>query len=201
MDKTNQTIKKESSTAALTLGIIGLVLAFIPFVNYISGIFALIGLILAIIGVTKKKAKSVAALVISLIAGIMAIVMIFTYTGMFFSSVSDSIKKTEKENNTPVSVVYEVDGTSTDSTITYSTYSNGTSGSEQASNQSLPFTKTVTGTKGWSGYTLTGSNGNENTSISCKITVDGKVVSQQTSTGAYSTVTCSSSTGDASSSK
>lgn len=198
----SQDNKKSSSTAPLVLGIVGLVLSFIPFVNYASGILALIGLILGIISITKSKKKAIAAIIICVIAGIMAIVMPIAYTGMFFNSVSDSVNKTTKENNTPVSVVYEISGTSTNASITYSTYANGNSSTEQTTGQTLPFTKTVTGTKGWSGYTLTASNSYDDSgAISCKITVADKVVSEQTSTGSFATVSCSSSTGDASSSK
>lgn len=196
--------KESNSTAPLVLGIIGLIISFIPFVNYASGVLALVGLILGIISITKskKKKKAVTATIICIIAGIMAIVMPIVYAGMFVSSVSDSVNKTSKENNTPVSVAYEVSGTSTSASITYSTYANGNSGTEQTTGQTLPFTKTVTGTKGWSGYTLTASNGYDDSgAISCKITVADKVVSEQTSTGSFATVSCSSSTGDASSSK
>lgn len=190
-------------TAALVLGIIGLVFAFIPFLNYGSGIIPFVGLILGIVALAKKNVKKTVALVgtvLSALAVILSIVMAVVYTGLFFSAVDQSVKQVNEENNTPVSVVYDVTGASADATVTYSSYSNGNSGTEQASGQALPFTKTVTGTKGWSGYTLTATNGlNDAGDISCKITVDGSVVAEQTSTGKFATVTCSSSTGNATS--
>lgn len=190
-------------TAALVLGIIGLVLAFIPFLNYGSGVIPFVGLILGIVALAKKNVKKTVALVgtvLSAVAVILSIVMAVAYTGLFFHAVDQSVQQVNEENNTPVSVVYDVTGASADATVTYSSYSNGNSGTEQASGQALPFTKTVTGTKGWSGYTLTATNGlNDAGDISCKITVDGSVVAEQTSTGKFATVTCSSSMGNASS--
>lgn len=203
--QSNPEVKKASNglgTAALVLGIIGLVAAFIPFLNYGSGVIPFVGLILGIIALSKKNVKKSTALagtIVSAVAVILSIIMAIVYTGLFFHAVDQSVQKTNQENNTPVSVVYEVDGASKSATVTYSSYSNGASGTEQASGQALPFTKTVTGTKGWSGYTLTATNGmNDDSDISCKITVDGKTVAQQTSTGQYATVSCSSSTGQAS---
>lgn len=184
-------------TAALVLGIICFVLAFIPFLDYGSGFIGLIGLVLGLVsllGKNKRKKIAVAGTIVSAVALILSIVMAVTYTASFANSVKTSIDKTNADNATPVSVVYNVTGDSTDATVTYSTYANGQSGSEQATNQALPFSKTVTGTKGgFNSYTLTASNGSTGASITCTITVDGKVVSTQTASGQYASATCSSS--------
>ena len=175
-------------TAALALGIIGLILAFIPFVNFATGIIPLIGLILGLVGLGKlPKGRAIAGVITSGVALVMTIIMITVYMGIFFVAVGSAVE----EQNTPVSVEYSVTGAATDATVTYSTYTNSQSGTEQATGQTLPFSKTVTGTKGWSSYSLTATNGADDKSdISCKITVDGEVVAEQTSTGSFATVNC-----------
>jgi hypothetical protein len=177
--------------AAIVLGGIGFLFAFIPFLDFATGILPLIGLILGIVALVsktnKKKGPAIAGTIISAIAAITTILMIVVYTAVFFASVGTAVQ----ESTTPVSVAYDVTG-GTASSITYSTYTNGQSGTEQATNQTLPFTKTVTGTKGWSSYSLTAQNSNEDTDITCAISVDGKQVATQTSHGAYALVTCSS---------
>lgn len=175
-------------TAALVLGIIGLVFAFIPFVNFGTGIIPLIGLILGLIGLGKlPKGRAIAGVILSSLAILINIIMVTVYIGVFFAAVGSAVE----EQNTPVSVEYSVTGPATNATITYSTYTNGQSGTEQATEQTLPFSKTVTGTKGWSSYSLTATNGlDDKSDISCKISVDGKVVSEQTSTGSFATVNC-----------
>jgi hypothetical protein len=60
-----------------------------------------------------------------------------------------------------------------------------------ATGQKLPFSKTVTEKQGLIPvYSVTGTNGLTGSDISCKITVDGKVVAEQTSTGQFASVDC-----------
>lgn len=181
--------KNGLGTAALVLGIIGIVFAFIPFLDFGSGIIPLIGLILGLVGLTHLPKKP--AVIGSIVAGVgvvLSIIMMVTYIAIFFNAA----KQVEKDNSAPVSVIYSVTGSGSDASVTYSTYTNGSSGTNQATSVALPFSKTVTGTKGWSNYALTATNGQNDTGdISCKITVAGKVVSTQTSSGAFATVACS----------
>nr|WP_255357346.1 MmpS family transport accessory protein [Plantibacter sp. Leaf314] len=117
-----------------------------------------------------------------------------TYTAGFAGLVSDAVKTAKAESsaaaNKEISVIYEVNGTATDASITYSTYSAGSSSTEQASGKSLPFIQELTVQAGseydYASYSLQAQNGAEDTgSVSCKITVDGDVVAEQTATGAY----------------
>ena len=72
--------------AALVLGIISLILAFIPCGCYISGLTALIGLILGIVAVVKGKKSGakigtgVAGIILSAIAIVVTIVAFIFYT-------------------------------------------------------------------------------------------------------------------------
>ncbi|MGG7465616.1 MULTISPECIES: MmpS family transport accessory protein [unclassified Plantibacter] len=190
--------------AALVIGIIALIGSFIPFLNYGTGFLAFIALVLGVIGLVQKgksKGTAIAGTIIAVIALILSIVLAIVYTAGFAGAVSDAIKTSDAKADRDVAVVYEISGASTDASITYSTYTNGTSGTEQANGQALPFTKELTvkagGAFDFTSLTLSGMNGADDTGdITCKITVDGEVVSEQTSTGAYASVMCSSSSFD-----
>jgi hypothetical protein len=90
--------------------------------------------------------------------------------------------------------VYEVTSdAATANNITYFTLTNGNSGQEQAQGAPLPWTKTITLASGFLSYnsmSLVAQATGDATTISCKITIDGVVKAEQTSTGAYSVVTC-----------
>ena len=189
--------------AALVIGILSLVGAFIPFLNYATGFLAFIGLVLGVIALFLKgrgKKAAVAGTILSLLAIILSVVMALAYTAAFASAVSDSIDTAQAEDaaaaDRDVIVLYEVTGTSAAATITYSTYNDGSSGMEQATGKALPFSKEITVKAGgdfdWSSYTLTVTNTTGDTGdISCKITIDGEVISEQTSTGEYASAMCS----------
>lgn len=183
--------------AALIVGIVALIGAFIPFLNYGAWFLGLIGLVLGIIGLVQKNKKKGVALTGTIISGvaiILSIVLAIAYTAAFASAVNTEIKKQDVTASQPVEVVYDVTGTSTDTTIVYSTYSDGGSKSETTSNQALPWTKSVTVKKGgtfdFSSFSVVATAGADGGDVACKVSVGGKVVSEQTSSGQYATVSC-----------
>jgi hypothetical protein len=186
--------------AALVIGIIALVGAVIPFLNYGAWFLGLIGLILGIIGLVQKnkpKGTAAAGTIVSGVAIVLSIILAIVYTAGFASAVKTEIDKQDAVAAQPVDVVYDVTGTSADTTVTYSTFADGQSKMEQASNQALPWTKSITVKKGgtfdFSSFTLTASAGQDGGDVACKITIGGKVVSEQSATGSFASVTCSSS--------
>ena len=70
-----ETKKSGFATAGLVLGIIGLCTSFIPIINNISFILALIGGIFAIVSLVKKASKgmAIAGLIICIIAGVVVL--------------------------------------------------------------------------------------------------------------------------------
>lgn len=93
--------------AALVLGILALIGAFIPFVNYVSGLPAVVGIVLGAIALGRKGRKKGAALVgliTSVIALVLSIVLAIAYTAGFVNAVNDSMPKasakTAQETNT-----------------------------------------------------------------------------------------------------
>ena len=86
--------KKNSSglaTAGMVLGIIGVVLSFIPIINNIAFFIGILALIFGIIGIVKKAGKGKA--IVGVVLGILSIVI----TLAMQSAVSDAIDETSKE--------------------------------------------------------------------------------------------------------
>jgi hypothetical protein len=87
-------------------------------------------------------------------------------------------------------VVYEIVGKGSASTITYT--KQDFSQEQQATGQ-LPFRKELKFDEqvgGSAPLSLTAQNSSRGGAITCRITVDGKVVNESTSTGQYTVVTC-----------
>lgn len=78
--------------------------------------------------------------------------------------------------------------------ITYLTYANGQSGQESATEAVLPFTKELDveagGSFDFASFSLVAQAAQDATTITCKITYDGEVLSEQTSTGSFAVVSC-----------
>jgi hypothetical protein len=195
---------------------VALVLAFIPFVNYVSGIVALVGLVLGIVGlVLKNRARglAIAGTIVSAIALVLSIVLAVVYTvgittavvGEIADQIPDSSAfpsdpstpgSGEDEEERQVEVVYEVAGGGTDVTVVYLAVTPDSSTDiETLTAQTLPWTEefeaTVGGAFDYSTFTVTATNGAaDEGEISCTITVDGEVVAEDTDDGAFGLVTC-----------
>lgn len=205
--------------AALILGIVALVGAVIPFLNYVAWVVGVVGLILGIIALVQKnrrKGVAVAGTIISGVAIILSIVLAIAYTAAFASAVSGVVKSAAESaqpssgsqpsaDSTPaapaaagdVTIVYEITGTIPNATVTYSTLDNGTVQSATASGQALPWTKTLTtkndGLLDVNVFSVSAVGGAESGDIACKITVNGKVVSEQSASGQVAVASCTAS--------
>lgn len=194
--------------AALILGIVAVLSSFIP----LAGIFlvwapAIVGLILGIIGLTGGRPSRVLALVGVILSGLSIIlVIIFTSValGAVSSAINDSSVSTSEEVTTgeePAAAgstyVYEITGDGGTANVTYSSYSNGGFSSQSANGTPIPFTYEGTIEEGgifdYTSLSLLAIGTDSTTTLTCKITVDGEVVSENTSTGAYASVMCSQS--------
>jgi hypothetical protein len=81
------------SVAALVLGIVAVVLAFVPFLNYVTWIPAILALVFGIIGLVKSHSKVIPMVgtVLGGIALILGIVMPIVYAAAFLSAVDAAI--------------------------------------------------------------------------------------------------------------
>jgi hypothetical protein len=101
-----------------------------------------------------------------------------------------------------VEVVYTVESDAPTVSVTYTTLNGGNLGQEQTNNAPPPFSKTLEVEDSFlksftmtasTDFALDGTTTPPNHSITCRITVDGKVVAEQTSTGQAAIVTCAGS--------
>ncbi len=193
---------------ALILAIVAFVGAFIPFFNYVAGLIALVALVLGVIGlfiVGRAKGTAIAGLIIGFVALLISIVLAIVYTFVFFGNLANTIGtggsgadgSSIDGSTREISLVYQVDGTGSDVTVSYTTYSGDVTATQQQTGQSLPFEQEYTvGTGGaatYNSYTLTATNGADEGDVTCRIILDGQVVVEQTSTGAYATASCTAS--------
>ena len=90
-------------------------------------------------------------------------------------------------------MTYSVTGNGAPS-ISYTTMQNGDVGQESANEAVLPFSKTLTvtdgGALGFTAMTIVAIGDETTTTITCTITQDDIVISSQTSTGPYASVSC-----------
>jgi hypothetical protein len=95
----------------------------------------------------------------------------------------------DKANTAKHTVIYSVTGDGVVN-ITYATYTNGSTGTEQVANQQTPWSKTFVASGLFNAYNV-GAEIASGNSATCSISIDGKVVVSKTSTGQYSNVDCS----------
>lgn len=90
----NEKVKQKSgfATAALVLGIIGAVLAFIPIINNVAFILGVLALIFAIISLCKKSSIGIAAagMILAIAAIVITIVMQMTTVKAISDAVNDA---------------------------------------------------------------------------------------------------------------
>ena len=98
------------SVAALILGIIGLFIAFIPFVNFAVVVFGALALIFGIIGVVQdyKKDMAIIAVVLATVAIIVTIVMnVLIYSAIYYAigGYAEDIENTEDVSGNDIAEV------------------------------------------------------------------------------------------------
>jgi hypothetical protein len=177
-------------TAGFVVGIIGLVLSFIPLIGVVAWPLVILGIIFSAIGISKaskgratNKGLAIAGLVVSLV-GLLVCILWAAVWGKAANDVNE-------EANREAVIVYEVTGDAPSVDVTYSTY-----GEEMTTNQetvtTLPWTKEVR-TKGLvkEGQLLV-TTSEAGGSVTCKVTVDGKEVETATASGQFAVAACDS---------
>jgi hypothetical protein len=205
--------------ASLVVGIVAFVFAIIPVVSFIAWFIALVAVGLGITGLVlknRKRGTAIAGLILGVVAFIAAIVVSISTVAGVGQAISDAAETAQAEapaaaqpdadaeaTDAPAAeapaagstLVYEVSGEGASaSTVSYATVQGGQYGQEQATDAPLPWSKEFTVDNGafdFGVFSLTAQAAQGTTSISCRITLDGEVVAEQTSTGEYSVVSCS----------
>lgn len=202
--------------AALVLGIVAAITALIPVVGFfLIWVPAILGIVFGIIGMTGGRPKRGIALAGGILSVVSVIIAIATFAvgvaagaGAVQSALEDASTEISASaeaatggsasagsTNGDTTVVYEVTGDGGASTISYGTYDSGSFSSASVTDPALPWSMTQTIAGGGSAFDLNTLNvnamsGANSTTISCKITVNGEVVSEETSNGAFAMVMC-----------
>lgn len=171
------------ATASLVLGIIGFILAVIPFANFIAYPLVILAIIFGLLAVQWGKAKA------GLILGSLGLLATIAWTigiTVFFNNAT----------NNPHTVVYRVTGSIGSADVDYYTENAGGKDAQQTQNSApLPFTRTFDVKGDLSGFDLSASapideSGVRSGSLACSIAVDGKVVSRDSASGTGDVVSC-----------
>ncbi|MGJ7909027.1 MmpS family transport accessory protein [Actinopolyspora sp. H202] len=208
--------KNGMGITALVLGLVGILLAWIPiigFFGFILGALAIIFGIIAVVRSHKGTATNMVMSYIGLAAGVIAFVVSIVVFTVLVNEVDKQLDEMNQGQGSEQSssqsgtnqggsggnqanagagkVVYKVTGSGGASSITF-----GKGGqTSQNTNAELPWSKTADATEGMEFYALSAQNGQNGGDITCKITVDGEVLAENTSNGQYAMVTCNGNTG------
>ncbi|GAA2224664.1 DUF4190 domain-containing protein [Herbiconiux moechotypicola] len=190
-------------TAALILGIVSFVGAFIPLFGYLAVLIALVGLVLGIVALFfagRRRGPAIAGIILNAVGAVLAVVMSIVYTFVFFGAlITSAIAAAEDaDSRSPeVALVYEIDGTGSDVDVTYTTSVDGVQAVERETVRNLPFEAEfevgVDGADRYASYTITAVNGADGGDVTCRITLDGALIAEDTASGAYATASCTGS--------
>ncbi|MFM6975139.1 MAG: MmpS family transport accessory protein [Agromyces sp.] len=184
------------AVTAFILGIVAVVLALIPVIGvFIVWIPSLVGIgfgIAALIKQTRKKVFTWLGIVLALISGVIAIASSIAAVAVVSNVAQQLPESTQSAQGHEV--VYEVTGDGA-ADISYSTFNSDSMGSDEVKSAALPWTKSFTleadnPIAELNMYALSAIGSDATTTLSCKITVDGAVVAEQTASGAFSAVSC-----------
>ncbi|MCS5713479.1 MmpS family protein [Herbiconiux sp. CPCC 205716] len=192
--------------AALWVGIGAFVAGLIPFFSYFAILVALVGVVLGVVALVlprRRKKAATAGTIVSFMALIVSLGMSILYTVWLFGSligaVSGSLTPSTSSplDQTSVSLSYEVEGTGSDVDITYTTFVDGVDATQQETGQRLPFARDFDvaygGAATYNSYTLTAVNGDSDGDVTCRITLDDRILIERTATGPFATATCTAS--------
>ncbi|WP_043667945.1 hypothetical protein [Clavibacter michiganensis] len=202
--------------AALIVGVVSLIGALIPLLNYGSGFLAFAGVVLGIIGLLlrdRPKGTAVVGLIVSVVAVILSVVLAIVYTVGIATVIGDAVEDArssaspvplpEPQGAGPqdgptaaddVTVAYELSGTVPSVSAAWTSRVGEALSTEEAEAQTLPFTREVVlpggGESDDERLILVGTGGPEAGDVTCRILVDGVVLTEQTASGPAARAAC-----------
>jgi hypothetical protein len=188
--------------AALITGLVALIGAAIPVLNYGVWIVALAGIVLGIVALIvkhRRRGAGIAGLVLSVVALILSIVLAIVYTVFgvhWLTGYLDDSDTGSGSAGRSVEVVYEVIGDGGTADIQYVEFDDdGSSEVQSELDEDLPFEEStdlaLDAVSGAANASVNAVAGRGSSTISCQIIIDGTVADQQTDTGPNAEVTCS----------
>lgn len=204
------------------VAIVGCAIPFVNFASIFLGLVAVVLGVIGLVQKNRTRGLAIAGTILGAIALIVGIVTASVYAAAF-NSVSDALETsapastdeavpsaeaaapTEEASDDAAApaeggrtVHYEVtsDGATLNS-VTYLTINDGQASQQQDNATAAPWSKDVEitdeGLFSSSVFSLVAQAGDGATTITCKITADGKTIQEATSTGPYAVATCSGS--------
>ncbi|GAA4528804.1 DUF4190 domain-containing protein [Amycolatopsis samaneae] len=172
-------------TTGFVLGLVGLVFSPIPFVGIVAWPLVVLGLVFAAVGLARvgkgiasNKGLSIAGIIVSVLGLGVCVTWVFVF--------DQAVKEVNKEIAKTAKVAYDVTGDAKDVEVVYGEVLNPRTETVPA----LPWHKDVENKGVYKGGTLTVTVGEGGGSVTCKITVDGAVVSTKTASGEFATAAC-----------
>jgi hypothetical protein len=176
-------------TAGFVLGLIGLLFSPIPIIGVIAWPLVILGLIFSLIGlarVGKRRATNKGLAVAGTVLSALGLVICILWVAVLSKAANDI----NKESNRVATISYEVTGDAKNVMITYATFGDQVSTSQETA-ATLPWTKNVD-TKGYrKGGSLLVSAGSGGGTVTCKVLIDGKDAKTGTASGPFATAACS----------
>lgn len=206
--------------AALIVGIVAFVFAVVPVLSFVAWLPALAAIILGIVGLALKGRKKlfaglglglgIVAWAVAIVVSIVSALGVVAAAGDVMASNAPSIAAESPATDAEGDAAAEQPATGAEGLLTYEvtsdaavlssvTYMTATAegtGQEQAMDTAAPFAMELsvpTDVFNMAIFSLVAQATGDATTISCKITYEGEVIAEQTSTGAYSAVSCSGS--------
>jgi len=185
---------KPSNGLGLTgfvIGLVGLVLSFIPLIGVVAWPLVILGIIFSAIGISKAakgRATNKGMAITGLVVSIVGLVVCILWSAVW-AKAADEVND---EANREAVIVYEITGDAANVDVTYTTFSNENAETKDEKVATLPWSKEVKA----KGYVKEGqvivTTGEQGGSVTCKITVDGKEIESNTATGPFELATCDS---------
>ncbi|GAA3432206.1 MmpS family transport accessory protein [Kutzneria kofuensis] len=176
-------------TAGFVLGLVGLLLSFIPFIGVVAWPLVIVGLVLSIIGIARAssgKATNRGLAITGAVLSVIGLVICILYVAVFTKAVND----VNQQQNAVSTITYEVTGDAKGATVTYSSFDGNGSSMNQETASQLPWHKDLQAKGLFSGGSLTVSAGADGGSVTCKVTVNGKEAKTATASGPFATASC-----------
>ncbi len=176
-------------TAGFVLGLVGLVFSPIPIVGLVAWPLVIAGLILSIAGlgrVRKGRATNKGLAIAGIILSVLGLVLCIVWAAVIGKVVSDVGDQATQQHT----VVYEVSGDAKAVDVVFTSFGEHTLLIDGAPAVPLPWTKTVQAKGFLDGAQFTATADAQGGSVTCKVTVDGKVTKTATASGPAAVATC-----------
>lgn len=172
--------------AGFVLGMVGLIFSLIPVIGLVAWPLVVLGVVFGTLGLLRVRrgdAPHAGLAVIGLVLSALGLIVCIAWT----AGVAGFIGRDSRD---VTDVRYEVTGTATGPTITYSTFGDDGSATDQENATVLPWSKDIRirgSLKASSLIITTGAGGG---TVTCTVVVDGKETRSSTASGPFAVASC-----------